>query len=59
MLIRAVIIWRLVIKMPEMNDSDLQGNYPITLHHIAYYAVRVPDNIAVIDQGKAFSYAVF
>ena len=45
--------------MPEMNDSDLQGNYPITLHHIAYHAVRVPDNIAVIDQGKAFSYAVF
>ena len=48
-----------MIEMSEMNNSDLPGSYPITLHHISYHAVRMPDNIAVVDQGKALSYAIF
>lgn len=45
--------------MPEASDINRQASYPISLHYIAYHAAREPNHIAVIDQGKAFSYDVF
>ncbi len=45
--------------MIGIDESDRQTSYPITLQYIAYHAIRVPSNIAVIDQGKAFSYETF
>jgi len=45
--------------MTNAPDINHKASYPITVHHIAYHAGRVPEAIAIIDHGKAFSYEVF
>ena len=45
--------------MPEAKLGVFQGSYPTTPEYIGYHAIRQPGSVAVIDQGKSFSFEAF